>query len=154
MGMISFLVANPSIAELPSEYSAGGRVADIPTEFTAGGAFELPSMKFPLIPTHMRAGYARAIRRFEPLLAARPLAFVGTEEFSREWLTYNKDYLIEIGAVVLLVSVESNEAFDSIGEQFPELGMLPMPGDAALAEELGLEVWPVLYDTRRGEVRQ
>lgn len=121
---------------------------------SANEKFALPSLKFPLIPQVMYAGFMSGPRRVEPVPGILPLAFVGTERLSLDWLDTNKEYLAERGAKVLVISVESGKAFENLIDRYPELSIIPVPGDKQISEELLINVFPVLVDVSQGVIRQ
>lgn len=144
MRLIAFLGALSGLAS----------AAESPSIFAPGGAFELPRLSFPITATHMRPGYPKAFRSFEPIPTTRPVAIVGTDKLSADWLVINEKYLEEVSAIVFVVSAESAQHYDNLIEKFPSLAFVPMPGDESLSEVLQIDVFPILYDTQSGRVRQ
>lgn len=73
----------------------------------------------------------------------RPLFLVGEDDRSRAWLHQRASALRELGAVGLVVQVESPQALASLRALIPGLMLAPASGDE-LAQRLGLRHYPVL----------
>lgn len=73
----------------------------------------------------------------------RPLFLVGDDERSRTWLVQRSDVLRLLGAVGLVVNVESPAALEDLRRLAPGLVLSPVSGDD-LAQRLGLRHYPVL----------
>lgn len=73
----------------------------------------------------------------------RPFFLVGSDQFSLRWLVANAKTLREIGAVGLLVQVESVEDVRRVGEAAQGLFITPGSG-SDLARALGIRRYPVL----------
>lgn len=72
-----------------------------------------------------------------------PLFLVGDDERSRTWLRQRGDVLREVGAVGLVVNVDSSAALDELRRLAPGLTLSPVAGDD-LARRLGIRHYPVL----------
>lgn len=72
-----------------------------------------------------------------------PLFLVGDDERSRAWLQQRQAALRELGAVGLVVNVESAAALEELRRLAPGLTLSPASGDD-LAQRLGLRHYPVL----------
>src|SRR5690606_168419 len=73
----------------------------------------------------------------------RPLFLVGDDERSRAWLRQRMDVLHELGAVGLVVNVESLAALDELRLLAAGLTLSPVSADD-LAQRLALRHYPVL----------
>lgn len=78
----------------------------------------------------------------------RPVFLIGSDQYSRQWLTENRRYLHQIGAVGLLVQADSREDLESIIAISDGMEIMPASG-SDIARNLGLEYYPVLI-TREG----
>lgn len=72
-----------------------------------------------------------------------PLFLVGDDERSRTWLRRHAERLRELGAVGLVVDVESQAALDALRRLGPGLILSPVAADD-LARRLGIRHYPVL----------
>lgn len=72
-----------------------------------------------------------------------PMFLVGDDQRSHAWLRQRAPALRELGAVGLVVQVESPQALASLRALAPGLMLAPASGDE-LAERLGLRHYPVL----------
>ena len=82
-------------------------------------------------------------RRVIEAQGLRPLFLVGDDERSRAWLRQRVEVLHELGAVGLVVNVESQVALDALRRLTPELILSPISADD-LARRLGIRHYPVL----------
>lgn len=73
----------------------------------------------------------------------RPVFLVGDDEHSRAWLGERADVLRTLGAVGLVVNVESLAALEDLRRLAPGLTLSPVSGDD-LAQRLGLRHYPLL----------
>ena len=73
----------------------------------------------------------------------RPLFLLGDDERSRLWLRQRTDTLRKLGAVGLVVNVESQDSLDALRRLAPELVLSPVSADD-LARRLGIHHYPVL----------
>ena len=73
----------------------------------------------------------------------RPLFLIGSDAMSRNWLIAKRDQLIEIGAVGLLIEVNSLEQIEDIMALAQGLQLVPTSADS-FAVQLGLTHYPVL----------
>lgn len=80
-------------------------------------------------------------RDFKRLL--HPVFIIGSDDQSMAWLENNRDQLIEIGAVGMLVEVTTIEELDRVVKLAQGLRLGPGSGDR-IAELLGLEHYPIL----------
>ncbi len=74
---------------------------------------------------------------------ARPFFLVGADPLSREWLVTNRDELLRMGAVGMLVHAETIDDLRGLAELANGLPILPAPG-TDIAAALGLSHYPVL----------
>ncbi|MER2554894.1 MAG: integrating conjugative element protein [Thauera sp.] len=72
-----------------------------------------------------------------------PLFLVGDDDRSRTWLRQRAQALRDLGAVGLVVQVESPQALAALRALAPGLTLAPVSGDE-LAQRLGLRHYPVL----------
>ncbi|QQC64356.1 integrating conjugative element protein [Paraburkholderia ginsengisoli] len=72
-----------------------------------------------------------------------PVFVIGDDARSRAWIHHRLDTLRKLGAVGLVVNVESPAALDDLRRLAPGLTLAPTPGDD-LAQRLGLQHYPVL----------
>lgn len=73
----------------------------------------------------------------------RPFFMVGDDDLSRQWLEERGEALRAMGAVGMVVNVETAAALSQLRSIIPTVTMLPTPGDD-VAGRLGLEHYPVL----------
>lgn len=73
----------------------------------------------------------------------QPLFLVGDDDRSHRWLRQRVDTLRELGAVGLVVNVESQAALDALRRLAPGLILSPVAADD-LAGRLGIRHYPVL----------
>jgi integrating conjugative element protein (TIGR03765 family) len=79
----------------------------------------------------------------------RPLCLLGTDPRSRRWLTRYRRRLRAVGAVCLLVNVDTSAELQTIRRLAAGIPLLPASG-AALARQLGLKHYPVLISRQSG----
>jgi integrating conjugative element protein (TIGR03765 family) len=72
-----------------------------------------------------------------------PIFLIGDDSRSRAWLHHRIDTLLKLGAIGLVVNVESPTALDALRRLAPGLTLLPTSGDD-LARRLGLQHYPAL----------
>ena len=73
----------------------------------------------------------------------RPLFLVGDDERSQTWLRRRADKLRELGAIGLVVNVESQAALEALRSLAPGLILSPVAADD-MARRLGIRHYPVL----------
>jgi integrating conjugative element protein (TIGR03765 family) len=78
---------------------------------------------------------------------ARPFFLIGADPVSRHWLATHRDELLGIGAVGMLVQVETGHDLRAIAELAGGLPILPAPA-TDIAEALGLSHYPVLISNQ------
>jgi integrating conjugative element protein (TIGR03765 family) len=74
---------------------------------------------------------------------ARPFFLIGADPVSREWLVTNRDELLRMGAVGMLVQAETVDDLRIIAKLAEGLPILPAPA-TDIAAALGLSHYPVL----------
>ena len=79
---------------------------------------------------------------------SRPFFLIGSDAFSRQWLSQHRDRLLEIGAVGMLVQAETVTDLEAIAQLGQGLQIMPASG-SDIAEALGIPHYPVLV-TRDG----
>ena len=73
----------------------------------------------------------------------RPFFLIGSDNFSRQWLLEHRERLKEIGALGMLVQVDTMDDLQAIAEL--AAGLSVMPASASdIAKALGLSHYPVL----------
>ncbi|MEM7258308.1 MAG: integrating conjugative element protein [Pseudomonadota bacterium] len=112
--------------------------------------FSAPEITFPIETPGMQAAIGVIDRQLEytPL---RSIAIIGADDISRQWLTINEDYLRSLGAIGIVVNVESYEQLDIL-RQYSSIPLMVLPGHWAV-EHYG-PVYPLLIDARAGRLRQ
>ncbi|WP_246262070.1 integrating conjugative element protein [Azoarcus taiwanensis] len=83
------------------------------------------------------------VRRVIQAPGLTPLFLVGDDDRSRAWLRQRAQALRDLGAVGLVVQVESPQALAALRALAPGLTLAPVSGDE-LAQRLGLRHYPVL----------
>lgn len=76
-----------------------------------------------------------------------PICVIGTDDLSRQWLSRNRQHLIEMNAQCLLVSAESEADARSLLKLTHGLQVYPAHGDA-IADYFKIEHYPVLITQR------
>lgn|GEM_PF-6824548 len=109
-----------------------------------------PLIKAPVSTTRMRPGQVYSQRLFQ-LQNHRPFFILGSDPASLRWLHARKEYLLQINAVGLIVSVPSAEQLTQLRARLAPLESQLISGDE-LALQLNLDRYPVLI--HRGEARQ
>lgn len=106
-----------------------------------GNAAEAEAAMLPVRSTQLSPGdVPRRVIRAPGLTA---LFLIGDDERSRAWLRQRHAALRELGAVGLVVNVESMTALTALRRLAPGLTLAPASGDD-LAHRLGLRHYPVL----------
>ncbi len=77
------------------------------------------------------------------LPGATPIFLIGADDVSMQWLEENADKLQKIGAVGLVINVNTMEELQKLKNLTPQLQLLPTPADT-LAERLGISSYPLL----------
>lgn len=95
----------------------------------------------PVVSHRMTPGQVQPVQMSLPGIL--PIFLVGTDNFSRNWLRSNYDYLRKIGAMGLVVSVRTTKELNELRQLAPELNLMPTPGDD-LASRLNLAHYPAL----------
>jgi integrating conjugative element protein (TIGR03765 family) len=85
----------------------------------------------------------RVERRVIQAPGLRPLFLIGDDERSHAWLRRRADTLRELGAIGLVVNVESQAALETLRRLASGLILSPVAADD-LAQRLGLRHYPVL----------
>lgn len=111
--------------------------------------FSPPTLQYPIVNTTMVAAVGEVDINLEyPVL--RSVAVVGADEISAHWLRINNDYLVQIGAIGLVINVESEEQL-TILSAYSDIPLIGAPG--FYAPEFG-NVYPIVVDKSAGRVRQ
>jgi len=99
---------------------------------------------FPVKTTSMRPGRLSApVRLRWPGALPVPMFIVGDDALSHQWLAANRQRLARLGASGVVANVTSIEALQALRRVAPGLPLAPASLDA-LAQDLGLSVYPVL----------
>lgn len=77
------------------------------------------------------------------LVGMQAIFLIGADNLSAQWLSQNREKLIELNAVGLVVNVMTINELAQLREIAPELRIFPTPGDD-LAERIGLSHYPAL----------
>lgn len=77
------------------------------------------------------------------LPGAIPVFLIGADDHSRQWLRENKDKLVQLNAVGLVINVNNVDEMNTLRHIVPELTLMPSPADT-LAERLGIYHYPLL----------
>lgn len=77
------------------------------------------------------------------LTGMSPLFLIGTDDFSRHWLSQHYENLLAQQAVGLVVNVATQEELNQLRQLAPHLALLPTPADD-LSERLNLSHYPAL----------
>lgn len=81
------------------------------------------------------------------LAGASPMFLLGSDDYSRQWLAQNKEKLVSMLAVGLVINVGTFDELNALRAIAPELALLPAPADT-LADRLGLTHYPVIIDDK------
>ncbi len=97
---------------------------------------------FPVQSPAMRLGYYTEAPYVDPKQRpAEPLCLLGTDSFSREWLTANHLALKEQGARCICIDATTQESWESLKAIAPDLQILPASLDFS---SIGLDRYPML----------
>ena len=107
----------------------------------AGNTADAEAAMLPVRSTQLSPGEVQ--RRVIRAPGLTPLFLVGDDARSRAWLRQRHAALRELGAVGLVVNVESTAALVELRHLAPGLTLAPASGDD-LAQRLGLHHYPVL----------
>lgn len=77
------------------------------------------------------------------LPGALPMFLIGSDETSYQWLVNNRQKLIEMNAMGLVINVRTLEEMNHLRQVVPELTLMPSPADS-LADRLGIYHYPLL----------
>lgn len=122
----------------------------------AGRSPTHPAAHVPIFPVVTRRGGPGNLtpnpqRSTLPGGPGRPIAIVGDDATSRAWLIANAQRLREIGAAVMVASVESEARFAML-RALVNVPFAPAGADA-LFDQLDVAVWPLLISAN-GEISQ
>lgn len=95
----------------------------------------------PIVSHRMTPGQVQPIKMNLPGML--PLFLIGADNFSKNWLQSNYDYLNKIGAMGLVVSVNTTNELAQLRQLAPGLTLMPTQGDD-LASRLSLAHYPAL----------
>lgn len=104
------------------------------------GAADLANL-LPIRSPGLSPGKVQARTHVRPQL--RPFFMIGADARSRKWLVRHRAHLVSIGAVGLLVAVDSEQDLRQVARLAQGLAITPASG-SDLARVLGLEHYPVL----------
>ena len=133
--------ALPYYRALNPQYAQPGQPATPQTKPRIGGPAEAEAAMLPV--RSMRLTPGDEPRRVIRAPGLTPLFLVGDDARSRAWLRQRHAALRELGAVGLVVNVESMAALTALRRLAPGLTLSPASGDD-LAQRLGLRHYPVL----------
>lgn len=85
----------------------------------------------------------------DPSWLTQPIAIVGTDAVSQQWLKFNYDTLLHLGSVVLVVQAQHPQAFKQVQDLVQPMGVAPelSPWLAERLHAAGVGVYPVLVHT-------
>lgn len=147
--ILSFpLYANQVIADFGGESAVRfyERIQPVHTDSAPQHPYAVPSQLteeqlLPVISHRLSVG--KVSERQLNLPGAIPLFLVGTDTLSRQWLSQRYSQLVDIGAVGLVVNVNTLEELQQLRAIVPALTLMPIPADD-LAEQFDLQHYPVL----------
>lgn len=114
---------------------------------------QMPKIKYPLKPSYMRPAVFKTTVSMV-VTGMQPLAVVGDDTLSLEWIAVNKKHLQSIGAMIYVVSAMSAESIEHIRYASGISEVLVLPFDKDFAENLGVRYYPMLLDSAAGVIRQ
>lgn len=147
--LFSFLVA----AQLTTIADFGGEPTNFPTdsqirEIAKSKLNQIKRLEvkpyrnaFPVKSKQLSPGDVETMETPQPLLEA--IFIIGYDNRSIEWLTRNKEYLVEINAWGAVVNVENESELNHLADAAYPLELSPMNLDAP-AKALGLSHYPAL----------
>lgn len=128
----------------------GGRASGVPNqEMVRKIQGQMPQRSVGVLKVYpvlsgMRPGYIdEPIPLQVPQPKAKPFFIVGNDEFSRDWIEKNKEYLLEIRAQGLATNIESEAVLKDLQAWAHPLDVIAIPVDE-IAEVLNINVYPVL----------
>lgn len=77
------------------------------------------------------------------LPGALPMFLIGADDISRKWIHQNRDRLVKMHAIGLVINVNTVDEMNELRQIIPELTLMPSPADT-LAERLGIYHYPIL----------
>ena len=129
----------PFMKPLRPKPQAGRQLPPAPS-FAASGyglPVETPSMTPGRVPS-------RSLPMLQGKMAgARPLFLIGADQWSLQWLQQNQPRLVELQAVGMVVSVETERDLNVLRQAAGSLPLMPASGEV-VALHLGLQHYPVL----------
>lgn len=124
----------------------------IPEEFKRNAEAAIPSINlpkqikpiklFPITTPSMTPGIVDATSKSLPYLK-RPLFLIGSDELSRQWLQQQREHLLQLNAVGLLIEVNDKPTAEAIQKLGNGLPIIPSSAES-FAPQLGLTHYPVL----------
>lgn len=80
------------------------------------------------------------------LAGASTMFLLGADDYSRQWLTQNREKLQAMHAVGLVINAQTLEELNALRAIAPELELLPAPADT-LADRLNVYHYPVIINS-------
>lgn len=124
----------------------------IPEEFKRKAETAIPSVNppkqikpielFPITTPSMTPGIVNATSKSLPYLK-RPLFLIGSDDLSRQWLQQQRESLLQLNAVGLLIEVNDKPTAEAIQKLGDGLPIVPSSAES-FAPQLGLTHYPVL----------
>lgn len=96
---------------------------------------------FPVTSVLLTPGYVASSAIQAPNLP--PIFMIGHDDYSIQWLMKQQDRLRDIGALGLVVNVQTLQEFNALQSLVPDLPLSPVSGDD-IAQRLNLQHYPVL----------
>ncbi|MFP4731343.1 integrating conjugative element protein [Pasteurella multocida] len=157
IGLVS-LVSFPAHAELRVVADLGGESAVRfyepiqPIIDETSPAPSIPSVLseadlLPIVSHFMTPGAVEAHKFEFNLPGMLPIFLVGEDVLSQQWLSTNRDKLLQMQAMGMVVHVSNLESLNRLRQIAGQLPLMPVSGDD-LAQRLHLTHYPILIDSR------
>lgn len=127
--------------------------AQIAKKIEAGQASQaevLDSMEKMVFPVQTESMHlnAAATTKHQPTQATRPIAVIGSDTYSVNWLTTNISEIERLGAMIVIVEVSDLASFNKIKNHIPNrIKVLPLDG-YPLTETFGVTEYPALITSK------
>ena len=127
--------------ETQAAMDAACRIEPSPQPYDLDGHYPVRSTR--LRPGPVGRQSLAALAAVEKRPGMKPLFLVGDDPTSAAWLAGNARVLAEMGALGMVVSVETRDRFEALSAAAPGLPLIAASGDD-VARELGITRYPVL----------
>ncbi len=133
--------------KLPDEATIARYMNDIEQQLTQIEQQSFHDHFFPITSTVLMPG--KLVQHGKPVdWSGPPVAIIGSDKRSQQWLFKRAKKLKSIEAKVFVVSIANNASLTRLAKYFPDLSFLPMNIDP-LAKKLGLTTYPCLIHKKR-----